>query len=63
MINKVKNNWPLVPVQTPNGIALRKDSAVQSSPERRNELIIHDNRVPIKTSYSLEKGALIDIYA
>ena len=63
MVTKTGDHWPIVPVHTPNSVALRKDSAVQSSSERRNELIKHENKVPPETFYFREKGALIDIYA
>ena len=63
MVNEVKSNWPIVPVHTISSVALRKDSAVRFSSERRNELINDENKVPPETFYFREKGALIDIYA
>ena len=63
MVNKAGNHWPIAPVHTPNSIAMRKDSAVQFSSQRRHELVNHENNVPPKTFYIWEKGTLIDIYA
>ena len=63
MVNKAGDSWPIVPVRTINSIALGKDSAVQFSSERRNELINHESKIPPKISYFWEKGALINIYA
>jgi len=63
MVTKTGDRWPIVPVHTPNTIALRQDSAVQFSSERRNELINHENKVQHRKSYLWEKGALIDTYA
>jgi len=63
MINKAGNRWPIVQAHTANGIAPRKDSAVQFSSQRRHELVNHENNVPPKTFYIWEKGTLIDIYA
>lgn len=63
MVNEAGNRWPIVPVHIPNSVALRKDSAVRFSPERRNELINDENKVPLKTFYFRGKGVLIDFYA
>jgi len=63
MVNKAGDNWSIVPAHTISSIALKKDSAVQFSSERRNELINHENKVSPKKSYFWEKGALIDTYA
>lgn len=63
MVNKTGNSWPMVPVNAADSVAMRKNSAVRFSPERRNELVNHENDVPPKTFYAWEKGTLIDIYA
>ncbi|MDP2861519.1 MAG: hypothetical protein Q8N95_01875 [Desulfobacterales bacterium] len=63
MVNKAGDSWPIVPVHTSNSIAMRKDSAVRFSSERRNELINDENKVPPETFYLWEKGKLIDIFA
>ena len=63
MVNEVKSNWPIVPVHTPNSVALRKDSAVRVSSERNDGLINDESKVPPETFYLWEKGKLIDIFA
>lgn len=63
VVNKLNNNWSLIPVQTTNGIALRKDSDVQPSSERHIELINREKKTPHRKFYSWEKGSLIDVYA
>lgn len=62
MISKTGNFWPIVPAPKPNRIALQKDSAVRFSPKHHNDLIRHETRVLLKTSYFREKGSFIDIY-
>jgi hypothetical protein len=62
MINEVKNNWPLVPVHTPDVTVLRKDSAVQFSSERRKGSIAFENKARHTSTYFWEKGAFVDIF-
>ncbi|MBU2621880.1 MAG: hypothetical protein KKD92_06140 [Proteobacteria bacterium] len=62
MVNEVNNNWPLVPVYTPDVTILRKDSAAKFSSERRKDSIAFENKVRHKSVYFWEKGVFIDIY-
>jgi len=62
MINEVKNNWPLVPVFTPDVTVLRKDPAVHFSSEQRLDSFAFENKARRTSAYYWEKGAFVDIY-